>query len=112
MSATWRFSWRVLSVHKFFATVLPDKRKIAEDLGPFPIDYRSVSVEEYVSASTQGKGFDIVYDLVGGATLDASFAAVKWYRGHVVSCLECGSLSLAPLSLRGGTYSGVLPFFP
>jgi len=97
---------------KVFATVSPDKKQIAEGFGAFPIDYRSISVEEYVSASTEGKGFDIVYDTVGGATLDASFAAVKRYTGHVVSCLGWESYSLAPLSFRAASYSGVFTLPP
>jgi len=95
-----------------FTTVSPEKRVIAEDLGASPIDYRSVPVEQYVAASTGGKGFDIVYDTVGGATLDASFAAAKRYTGHVLSCLGWGSHSLAPLSFRGATYSGVFTLLP
>ena len=94
-----------------FATVSLDKKKIAEEFGAFPIDYRSVSVEDYVTDCTNGKGFDIVYDTVGGATLDASFAAVKRY-GHVVSCMGWGSHSLASLSFRGATYSGVFTLLP
>src|SRR5262249_5413899 len=78
----------------------------------FPIDYRSRPVEEYVNACTGGKGFDIVYDTVGGATLDASFASAKRYTGHVLSCLGWGSHSLAPLSFRGATYSGVFTLLP
>ena len=38
-------------------------------------------------------------DTVGGATLDASFAAVKHF-GHVVSALGWGTHALAPLSFR------------
>jgi len=90
-----------------FATVSSDKAEIVSRFGATPIDYRRSSVEEYVTAHTAGKGFDIVYDTVGGATLDASFTAVKRYTGHVVSCLGWGSHSLAPLSFRGATYSGV-----
>ncbi|GGG71219.1 zinc-dependent alcohol dehydrogenase family protein [Edaphobacter dinghuensis] len=97
---------------KVFTTVSNDKRKIAEDFGAVPIDYRSSSVEEYVATSTKGKGFDIVYDTVGGATLDASLAAVKRYTGHALSCLGWGSHSLAPLSFRGATYSGVFTLLP
>ncbi len=41
-------------------------------------------------------------DTVGGATLDASFAAVKHF-GHVVSALGWGTHSLAPLSFREAT---------
>ena len=95
-----------------FATVSSEKKKIVEECGATPIDYRSSSVEEYVAAKTEGKGFDIVYDTVGGATLDASFVAVKRYSGHVVSCLGWGSHSLAPLSFRGASYSGVFTLFP
>jgi NADPH:quinone reductase-like Zn-dependent oxidoreductase len=95
-----------------FATVSSDKKKIVESFGAVPIDYRSASVEEYVAAHTEGKEFDIVFDTVGGATLDASFEAVKRYTGHVVSCLGWGTHSLAPLSFRGATYSGVFTLLP
>jgi NADPH:quinone reductase len=97
---------------KVFATVSPDKKKIVEDFGATPIDYRSSSVDEYVAEMTDGKGFDIVFDTVGGATLDSSFVAVKRYTGHVVSCLGWGTHSLAPLSFRGATYSGVFTLLP
>jgi NADPH:quinone reductase len=59
-----------------------------------------------------GIGFDVVYDTVGGKTLDDSFASVRQYTGHVLSCLGWGSHSLAPLSFRGATYSGVLTLYP
>jgi NADPH2:quinone reductase len=95
-----------------FATVSPEKKKIVQDLGASPIDYRSVSVEEYVNIFTDGQGFDIVYDTVGGATLDASFASVKRYTGHVLSSLGWGSHSLAALSFRGATYSGIFTLLP
>src|SRR5262249_32193923 len=97
---------------KVFATVSPDKKNIAEALGAIPIDYRSSFVEEYVAKITASKGFDIVFDTVGGATLDSSFIAVKRYTGHVVSCLGWGTHSLAPLSMRGATYSGVFTLLP
>ena len=95
-----------------FATVSPDKKNFVKEFGATPIDYRSLSVEEYVAACTAGQGFDIVYDTVGGATLDSSFTAVKRYTGHVLSCLGWGSHSLAPLSFRGATYSGVFTLLP
>jgi len=69
-------------------------------------------VDEYVAASTNGEGFDIVFDTVGGATLDPSFVAGKHYTGHVVSCLGWGTHLLAPLSFRGATYSGVFTLLP
>ena len=95
-----------------FATVSADKTKIVEGFGATPIDYNALSVEEYVEKFTQCAGFDIVYDTVGGATLDDSFRAVKRYTGHVLSSLGWGSHSLAPLSFRGATYSGVFTLLP
>jgi NADPH2:quinone reductase len=97
---------------RVFATVSAEKKQIVESFGATPIDYRSRSVDEYVAEMTGGKGFDIVFDTVGGATLDASFVAVKRYTGHVVSCLGWGNHSLAPLSFRGATYSGVFTLLP
>jgi len=97
---------------KVFATVSPDKKRIPESFGAIPIDYRSSSAEEYVAKMTAGKGFDIVFDTVGGQTLDSSFLAVKRYTGRVVSCLGWGTHSLAPLSMRGATYSGVFTLLP
>jgi len=97
---------------KVFATVSSDKKQIVESFAAIPIDYRSRSVDEYVAQMTGGEGFDIVFDTVGGATLDASFVAVKRYTGHVVSCLGWGNHSLAPLSFRGATYSGVFTLLP
>lgn len=95
-----------------YATVSAKDAAEAVNYGGTPIDYRAKSVEDYVAAHTDGEGFDIVYDTVGGQTLDASFAAVRRYHGHVVSCLGWGSHALAPLSFRGATYSGVFTLMP
>ena len=81
-------------------------------LGAAPIDYQATPTETYVESATGGEGFDVIFDAVGGATLDASFAAVRTYTGHVVSILGWGSHSLAPLSFRGATYSGVFTLLP
>ncbi|RZJ56201.1 MAG: quinone oxidoreductase, partial [Flavobacterium sp.] len=76
------------------------------------INYNAVSVEQYIELYTDGKGFDVVFDTVGGSVLDNSFKAIKKYTGHVVSILGWGSHSLAPLSFRGATYSGVFTLLP
>ncbi|MDU4255905.1 zinc-dependent alcohol dehydrogenase family protein [Pseudomonas sp.] len=81
-------------------------------LGATAIDYQAQSVEAYVEQYTAGEGFDIVYDTVGGSTLDASFQAVKPYTGHVLTCLGWGQHSLAPLSFKSATYSGVFTLTP
>jgi NADPH:quinone reductase-like Zn-dependent oxidoreductase len=95
-----------------FATVSPHKTNIVAGLGATPINYNALSVQEYVAKYTDGAGFDVIYDTVGGRTLDDSFAAVRRYTGHVLSCLGFGTHALAPLSFRGATYSGVFTLLP
>jgi NADPH:quinone reductase len=96
---------------KVFATGSAKSLDYIKQLGATPIDYDKSSVEQYVAKHTGGKGFDIVYDNVGGTTLDASFNAIKRF-GHVVSALGWGTHALAPLSFRGGSYSGVFTLLP
>jgi NADPH2:quinone reductase len=95
-----------------FSTVAKEQFGIAEGFGAVPIDYRESTVEDYVARHTGGAGFDVVFDTVGGATLDASFSAARRYGGHVLSILGWGTHKLAPLSFRSATYSGVFTLYP
>jgi NADPH2:quinone reductase len=94
-----------------WATASEHDKDFVSGLGATPIDYRTQTAEQYVESGTRGEGFDLVVDTVGGPTLDASFAAVKHF-GHVVSALGWGTHSLAPLSFREATYSGVFTLHP
>jgi NADPH:quinone reductase-like Zn-dependent oxidoreductase len=95
-----------------FATGSPRSLETIARLGATPIDRTSTPADAYVAEHTGGEGFDIVFDTVGGETLDASFTAVRTYTGHVVSALGWGTHSIAPLSFRGATYSGVFTLLP
>ena len=95
-----------------YTTVTSDQFDLVAGYGAQPIDFRTNNVEQYVDEFTAGEGFDVVYDTVGGATLDASFVAARRYGGHVVSILGWGTHSLAPLSFRAATYSGVFTLLP
>ncbi|HDS1705333.1 zinc-dependent alcohol dehydrogenase family protein [Pseudomonas putida] len=95
-----------------YATGSAGSLDFIRSLGATAIDYQVQGVEAYVEQYTAGEGFDIVYDTVGGSTLDASFKAVKPYTGHVLSCLGWGQHSLAPLSFKSATYSGVFTLAP
>jgi NADPH2:quinone reductase len=96
---------------RVFATVSEADVALMQQYGAVGIDYRKFSVDQYVKTHTNGEGFDLVADTVGGPTLDASFSAVKQF-GHVVSALGWGTHSLAPLSFREATYSGVFTLAP
>ena len=95
-----------------YATDRSHKASLLESYGAIPIDFTQRTVDEYVKEHTDGEGFDIVFDSVGGSVLDDSFRAAKIYHGHVLSILGWGTHSLAPLSFRGATYSGVFTLIP
>lgn len=95
-----------------YSTVTPDKFDLIKSYGATPIDYTRSSVDEYLEKYTGGEGFDVVFDTVGGTVLDQSFQSAKRYTGHVLSILGWGTHSLAPLSFRSATYSGVFTLYP
>lgn len=95
-----------------FATGRGRSLEVIAGLGAQPIDYSTTTPADYVESATGGDGFDVIFDTMGGAVLDSSFGAVRRYTGHVVSILGWGSHSLAPLSFRGATYSGVFTLLP
>ena len=50
------------------------KAHAARELGANEtILYRGLSVDDYVKKYTDGRGYDVVFDTVGGDNLDASF---------------------------------------
>jgi NADPH:quinone reductase-like Zn-dependent oxidoreductase len=95
---------------RVFATGREAHFDYLRSIGAAPIDMRS-DVASYVAEHTAGRGFDMVYDTLGGPTLDASFQAIGHF-GTVVSCLGWGDHSLTPLSLKEGTYSSVFTLAP
>ncbi|SDP11441.1 zinc-dependent alcohol dehydrogenase family protein [Afipia sp. GAS231] len=95
---------------RVFATGSSSDKAYIERIGATFID-KTTAVTDYVAEHTAGQGFDLVYDTVGGAVLDASFNAVAQF-GHVVSALGWGTHALAPLSFRAATYSGVFTLLP
>jgi NADPH:quinone reductase-like Zn-dependent oxidoreductase len=82
-----------------------------EQLGAIAIDYNTPAAEDHARAYTNGHGFDIVFDTAGGKSLDAAFALVA-RQGHVVSALGWGTHSLAPLSFKSASYSGIFTLLP
>lgn len=86
------------------------KAPFLRGLGATAID-RDEDVQVYVDRHTAGRGFDMVYDTVGGAALDGAFSAVGRF-GHVVSALGWGTHALAPLSFKAASYSGVFALLP
>jgi NADPH2:quinone reductase len=95
-----------------YATGSRDGLEVIRGFGATSIDYTTTTPARYVEEFTGGQGFDVIFDTIGGETLDASFDSVRTYTGHVVSILGWGTHRLAPLSFRGATYSGVFTLLP
>ncbi len=91
-----------------FASGSASSREAIERLGARFVD-RTTPIAEIVEETTAGRGFDVVYDTAGA--LDDAFLAVRRFA-HVVSSLGWGAHSLAPLSFRAATYSGVFTLLP
>ncbi|MTH15414.1 zinc-dependent alcohol dehydrogenase family protein [Flavobacterium sp. LC2016-01] len=94
-----------------YATVSSQKADIVKSYGATPIDYKTETVEDYVTQYTDGKGFDIIYDTVGGQSLDDSFKAIRHY-GQISSCYAFGTHTLAISSLRNASIHGVFVLRP
>lgn len=80
-------------------------------LGATAIDYRETRVEDYVARYTDGAGFDLVFDTVGGPNLPTSFAAVK-LNGQVATTVSIGDVDLTTAHLRGATLHVVYMLIP
>ena len=104
-----------LGVHagaKVVATVSSeDKAAVVESLGAASVNYRETSVADYVAEHTDGEGFDVVFDTVGGPCLDASFKAAA-IGGQVVSTVTRSSHDLSTMHAKGLSLHVVFMLLP
>lgn len=98
---------------KVYATVSSEeKAAIAYNLGAdVAIDYRSTSVEDFVTQYTDGNGFDVVFDTVGNDNLQNAFQAAK-LNGTVVSTVSRSQQDLSLLHAKGLTLHLVYMLIP
>ena len=84
---------------------------LIEKLGATAINYKIEKVEHYVQQYTDGAGFDIVYDSVGGANLINSFNAAA-LNGHVATTVSLLELDLTLAHFKGLTLHVVFMLIP
>ncbi len=75
------------------------------------IDYREEKVEAYVDRLTAGKGFDVVFDTIGGNNLPTSFAAAA-ESGRVATTNARTTQDLATLHARALTLHVIFMLLP
>lgn len=84
---------------------------LIEQLGATPINYKTESVEQYVAAHTDGAGFDLVFDSVGGANMVNSFEAAA-LNGHIASTVAMCELDLSTAHFKGLSLHVVFMLIP
>lgn len=90
----------------------PAKMLIAKRLGADEvINYREQDVAAYTAMHTGNKGFDVVFDTVGGDNLSGCFSAAAVF-GKVISILAAGKHDLTPAFLKGLTLHMVMQPLP
>lgn len=78
-----------------------EKQAIVKKIGAdHIINYREVSVKEYVDKYTAGKGYPLIFDTVGGRNLDHSFEAAA-LNGSVLTIAARSTHDLTPLHSKG-----------
>jgi NADPH:quinone reductase len=89
-----------------------DKANIAKDLGADDIIfYRDETVADYTQRLTEGKGFDVVFDTIGGNNLDKSLEAAR-VSGQVISIVGQNQHDLTPMHIKGLTLHLVFMLLP
>ena len=87
------------------------KLELLEKLGATAINYKTESVEEYVAKYTDGAGFDLVFDSVGGPNMIKSFEAAA-LNAQVVTTVSLCELDLTLAHFKGLSIHVVFMLIP
>jgi NADPH2:quinone reductase len=82
-----------------------------EELGATAINYKTESVTDYVAQHTNGAGFDLVFDSVGGENMLNSFDAAK-LNGQIASTVAMVNLDLSLAHFKGLSLHVVFMLIP
>ena len=95
-----------------YATGTGEKQlEVIEKYGATAIDFMTEKVTDYVTKHTNGVGFDIVFDSVGGANLANSFEAAV-LNGQVATTVSLLELDLTPAHFKGLSLHVVFMLIP
>jgi len=95
-----------------YTTVNGEKQmEIVKGFGATPINFMEETVEDYVNKHTDGVGFDVVYDTVGGENLLKSFEATA-LNGQVTTTVSLCNLDLSTMHFKGLSLHVVFMLIP
>ncbi|MEL6862282.1 MAG: zinc-binding dehydrogenase, partial [Pseudomonadota bacterium] len=84
---------------------------ILQGYGATGIDYQTDAVSDYVERYTDGRGFDVVFDSVGGPNMTNSFEAAA-LNGQVATTVALLELDLSPAHFKGLSVHVVFMLIP
>jgi NADPH2:quinone reductase len=84
---------------------------LIEKLGATAINYKTETVADYVATHTQGTGFDVVYDSIGGANLLNSFDAAA-LNGQIATTVSMAEIDLTTAHFKGLSLHVVFMLIP
>ncbi|MEP4039430.1 zinc-dependent alcohol dehydrogenase family protein [Pseudophaeobacter sp.] len=73
---------------------------VIQGYGATPIDFAAEKIVDYVAKYTDGAGFDLVFDTVGGANMTNSFEAAA-LNANVASTVGLLEIDLSPAHFKG-----------
>ncbi|MBQ4848278.1 zinc-dependent alcohol dehydrogenase family protein [Pseudoalteromonas sp. MMG005] len=85
--------------------------ELIKKLGGTAINYKTESVTDYVATYTDGAGFDVVYDSIGGANLLNSFEAAA-LNGQVATTVSMAEIDLTTAHFKGLSLHVVFMLIP
>lgn len=95
-----------------YGTVSGEKKaNYVKSLGATVIDYQTEKVSDYVERYTNRKGFDVVFDTVGGENLEKSFQATA-PLGQIIAISTWGKYDLSLLNAKGLNLRVVFCMYP
>ena len=95
-----------------FATGGGDRQlALIGELGATGINYKTEPVADYVAKHTEGAGFDVVFDSVGGANMANSFEAAA-LNGQVASTVSMVEMALSVAHFKGLSLHVVFMLIP
>ena len=88
-----------------------EQTKVIESYGATAINYKTENVADYVAKCTNGAGFDIVFDSVGGVNMTNSFEAAA-LNANIVTTVSMLELDLSPAHFKGLSLHVVFMLIP
>ena len=85
--------------------------KLISQLGAAPVNYRTDTVADYVAEHTAGKGFDLVFDSVGGVNISSSFEAAA-LNGQIATTVSLVEMDLSMAHMKGLSLHVVFMLIP